>query len=277
MFLKRNILTRAAVSVILIVATYFVGGSPAHAEESRHRSSHTQTIRIDDRGIAMPDLVKGPAIDLMVRNVGVFVHELAITEVRPGTTVSQIIQAQADGVREPSSWVGDPGGINLLGSGEQVRYQRLLHPGTYVFFVPRPDSHPQLERAAYHLFRVVDFGYRDLRNPELTIALGDDAITLPEIDEGLHSYAITNIGTSPHEVFIIGTSRAADLDKVDAVAAWLEGGQVGPPPVPLHFPGGHQTIEPGETIIFTLTLRSGWTYGFGDGTTDPPHMAKSTA
>ena len=56
----------------------------------------------------------------------------------------------------------------------------------------------------------------------------------------------------------------ADLDRADEIGAWLEGGQVGPPPVPLHFPGSHQTIDPGVTVVLTLDLHRTTTYAFVD-------------
>lgn len=68
----------------------------------------------------------------------------------------------------------------------------------------------------------------------------------------------------PHEIFIVGVQDPGDLEHQELLGAWLDGGQVGPPPFPVHFPGSHQTIDPGVTVVLTLTFHRATTYAFVD-------------
>ena len=262
--ITRRTFLAMAVPGMLVAAGIAGGTTTADAAAPHHIASRSQLVRLTDHGLEMPDILNGPVIDLAIRNDGAIAHELAIAKVKPGTTVQQVIDANATGQANPPFLLGDPGGINLLGPGEQLRYQRILQPGTYLYSVPNANGSFQLSPAAHHLFRVVDNRRRELPEAERIIGLGDEAITLPKLTPGAHRYAITNTGTRPHEVFIVGVNDPADLNRQDEVGAWLEGGQVGPPPVPVHFPGGHQTIDPGVTIVLTLTLHPATTYAFVD-------------
>ncbi len=75
---------------------------------------------------------------------------------------------------------------------------------------------------------------------------------------GTRAYVIRDVGSSPHELLIAGVDDAANLDRTDELGAWLEGGQVGTPPFPVHFPGGHQTIDPGVSVRLTINLQQGY-------------------
>ena len=95
-------------------------------------------------------------------------------------------------------------------------------------------------------------------------AIGDDAIALPPLRAGARRYAVTNTGTRPHELFILGVHNPDDFGQADAWTAWLESGQVGPAPIDAHLPGGHQTIDPGVTVWLTLALHPATSYAFVD-------------
>lgn len=228
----------------------------------RDTTALSQPVRLTDRGIDMPKLVHGPAIDLTIRNDGTVAHELAVGKITPGTTLQQVL-AQGE-LRTAPFFLGDPGGIFFLGAHEQLRYQRIMAPGTYLYFSPTADGTPQLLPGAYQIVTIVADRHADEPEAERTIGLGDDTITLPRITGGTHRYAITNTGTGPHEIFIVGVSDPADLINQDQLGAWLEGGQVGPPPFPVHFPGSHQSIDPGVTVVLTLTFHPATTYAFVD-------------
>ncbi len=266
--------------LVAIIAAGLVGppalfASPASAMPTRHEtsdSSRLQLVSMADDRIDMPDVIHGPIIDLTIRNDGHFVHELATARIAPNTTVQQLIDESVQGGSE-SLELSDPGGINLLGPGESVRYQRRLEPGTYFYVVEHVGGGPQLQARAYHIFRVTGGGEDELPDVERTICLADEAITIPKLRSGTRSYAIKNTGTTPHEVFIIGVDDPTNLDHGDELGAWLDGGQVGPAPFPVHFPGGQQSIGPGETVVLTMTLRAGTTYLFLDPSADPPNVA----
>jgi hypothetical protein len=246
--------TALAVSII-------AGAGTADAKGSTPRPARSQAVRITDHGLTMPAVVAGPVIDLTIRNDDAIARELAISQVAPGTTLEQVLAAAAGGGDKAPWFIADPGGIFVLGAGEHVRYQRQLQPGTYVFHAY--DSR-ELSPSQFQIVRITSDSRRELREAERVIRLDDTGITLPKLTAGAHRYAITNAGTTPHEVFIVGVHDPADLDHADEIGAWLDGGQVGPPPVPVHFPGSHQTIDPGVTVVLTLNLHRATTYAFVD-------------
>ena len=258
---RRSFLALAMPSALALAS--IAGGGTAAATNSASRA-HSQAVRITDSGLAMPAIVSGPVIDLTIRNDDRIARELAVAQVAPGTTLDEVMAAAALGGDEAAPWfIADPGGVFFIGAGEQVRYQRQLQPGTYVFHAVIGDgSHDAASE--YQMVRITSSGRRELPEAERVNRLGDAGIMLPRLTAGTHRYAITNVGTTPHEVFIVGVHDPADLARADEIGAWLAGGQVGPPPVPVHFPGSHQTIEPGVTVVLTLDLRRATTYAFVD-------------
>jgi hypothetical protein len=250
----------AAVAVTLFA---IVGATPAHASPCARPTD----VRLTDASLAMPAILKGPAIDLQITNTGKIAHELAVNQIQPGTTLEQVINAAATDDRTAPFIISDPGGINLLGPGERLRYERVLPAGTYAFFNANADPAVRFTPAAFAIVTIVDEHRTTRPARSREISLGDDAITLPKISAGTRTYAINNRGTNPHELFIVGVKNPANLDRSDELGAWLEGGQVGPPPFPVHFPGGHQTIDPGVSVRLTMNLRHGTTYAFVDFST----------
>lgn len=255
---------RLGVAMAVLITASFTASPTAGAADRHEIEPRSQSVRLTETRLKIDDTLDGPVIDLTIRNDGTVAHELAVVQVARGTTVQQMIDAAMSGTRDPSFVLDDPGGVFFLGAGEQVRYQRSLRPATYIFFVPKVDGSPQLSRAAYRVVRVIDSRQRRLADAERSIDLGDETLTVPRLAPGARRYAITNTGTVAHEVFIIGVADAADLERGDDIGAWLDGGQVGPPPVPVHLPGSHQTIDPGVAVVLTLTLRASTTYAFTD-------------
>jgi hypothetical protein len=187
---------------------------------------------------------------------------LHVVDVQHALPLDQVMAAAATGDDDQEPWfIADPGGIFVLGPGEQVRYQRQLEPGTYVFHAY--DSR-ELSPDQFQIVRVTSDSQRELPEAERALQLGDAGINLPKLTAGTHRYAIKNTGNTPHSVFIVGVRDPADLDRADEIGAWLDGGQVGPPPVPVHFPGSHQTVDPGVTVVLALDLHRATTYAFVD-------------
>lgn len=255
-----------AAAVLLVVL-----GACSSGSKSSTASGPTR-VRLADFSIDMPNMIEGPIIDLSITNDGAMAHELAITPVKPGTTVQQVIDALSHGGERPSFVLPDPGGINLLGPHERLEYQRRLAPGSYVFWcgLPTHVGPDHAHRGMAHAVTVTDTGRLALPSADLTITLRDGRIDAPTITAGTHRIAITNHGTKPHELFIGGLPKNADFSRVDEVGAWMDGGQDGPPPLPVVFPGGHQDIGPGQTVVLTITFRAGYAYHLNDNTGDQP-------
>jgi hypothetical protein len=256
----------------------------ACGDDSGEAASETQTLRLYDFGFDMPDQVTGPLVDLEVVNDGAVAHEFAVAHVTAGTTAEQVLDALNSDDAPPDFILDDPGGVNLLGAGESLRYQRILEPGTYVFFCPFPGPGGQSSHADHGMatvFEVTDTNDDPVPDADATIALSDDVIEIPDLDAGTTSYAVTNEGSTPHEVYITGVPSddpAAGTPDVigEELGQWIEGGQAGPAPHDLHFPGGHQTIPPGGTVVLTMTLRPGHSYRFEDYSGDQPITATAS-
>lgn len=233
------------------------------------RAAVAATVQLAEYSITMPATITGPLVDLKITNGGSKGHELGIGQVEPGTTLEE---ATAFVLRdEEEAWiVDDPGGTTLIGAGATLGYTRTLTPGTYVLFcsLPTPDGTNHSQNGMITTFTVTNGNDSALPKADLTVALEDDAIVVPAITAGTHVVAVTNNGTRPHEVWIGGVPNDADLSKGAEIGAWLEGGQDGPAPLPADFPGGLKSIEPGVTVVLTVTFRAGHIYMFTDNTGD---------
>lgn len=251
-----------------LVAAALVGGCGSDASD---RSEGPVTVELAEYSITMPATIAGPMVDLNITNVGAKAHELGIAQVEPGTTLEEATAFVKKGGREGEVLIDDPGGTTVIGAGASLGYTRTLTPGTYVFFckLPAPDGTNHAQQGQITLFTVADGDESDLPKTDLTISLDDDAITVPALTAGKRVIAITNNGTRPHELWISGLPSDVDLSSMGAeIEEWIVGGQVDPAPVPVDFPGGIKTIDPGVTVVLTVTLKGGHTYMFSDYTGD---------
>jgi hypothetical protein len=259
----------------LLAAVVLVGcGSSSASTQKPASTNHMQTpqvVKLVDNGIEAPAVVRGPAIDLQVINDGTLVHALEITQVRPGTTTEQFVDA-VHRHDTASVTVSDTGGVTALGPGERLRYRRDLPAGSYVFFssLPTAGGSDQLAKGMIKLFAVSGSQAANAPRPESTVELGDDAVTASPIASGTHRIAIVNRGTRPHEVWVTGVPSDQDQRRLGEIDTWFENGQVGPTPLGAHFPGGHQSIPPGASVMLAMTFRSGYTYHLVDNTGATP-------
>ena len=254
-----------------LLALIVAGGCSTPTEDDASESSSNSPppsthVDVFDFGYEMPDEISGPWIDLTITNTGKFAHELGFGQVKPGTTEEEI-RSTEESEDNPSWAVGDSGGISLLTAGESLRYQRELDPGTYAFVChfPMGDGTNHLQAGMVHVFEITDSGTTGPPSEDATVTVTDDGIELPPLDAGSQTMRFLNEGTRPHELGIGGVTADTDLRKVGPqIGAWFGGGQKGPPPGGLIGPGGHQTIDPGESVWLTVTLEHGYTYRFDD-------------
>ena len=90
---------------------------PSDASTTELSADETQTVRLTDFAIEMPEVVAGPFIDIELVNDGTLAHEVAFARIEPGTTAEQVLDALAGGGESSAFLLGDPGGINLIGPG----------------------------------------------------------------------------------------------------------------------------------------------------------------
>ncbi|MGB5758420.1 MAG: hypothetical protein WBM50_16010 [Acidimicrobiales bacterium] len=221
-------------------------------------------VELADYSITMPDTIAGPSVEFDIVNRGSLAHELDLAQVEPGTTVEDVLAFIAQGAPDNGLLIADPGGATAIGAGNELGYARTLGPGTYVFscHFPAPDGMNHLEHGMITVFTVTDANQTVVPTADLTIKLGDDAITVPTLTAGTHVIAVTNTGTQPHGMNTGGVPSGTDLSRGEEIGAWMEGGQDGPPPLPIDLPGGLKAIAPGTTVVLTLTLKTAHTYMF---------------
>lgn len=255
----------ALIPVAVLAATLVA----ACGNEAPSRSAGPVKVELADYSITMPNTITGPSVELDITNVGSLAHELDLAQVEPGTTVEEAAALFDQGTAD-SVLIADPGGATAIGAGHQLGYARTLTPGTYAFscHFPAADGMNHLEHGMITIFTVTDSTQTVVPNADLAITLGDDAITVPNLTAGTHVVAVTNTGTRPHEMNIGGVPSGTDLSRGEEVGAWMEGGQNGPPPLPIDFPGGLKSIAPGTTVVLTFTLKAAHTYMFSDNTND---------
>ncbi len=253
----------------LIPATVlFATLAAACGSDPPDRSATPAKVELADYSITMPTTIEGPLIELDITNLGAVAHELDLAQVAPGTTLEEAAALFEQGGTPGAVLIADPGGATAIGAGAHFGYARTLTPGTYVLscHFPAADGMNHMQHGMLAMFTVTDGKKRDLPTADLTITLGDDAITVPPLTAGTHVVAVTNIGTLPHEMNTGGVPLGTDLSRGEEIGGWMEGGQVGPPPLPIEFPGGLKSIAPGVTVVLTLTLKAGHTYMFSDDT-----------
>ncbi len=252
-----------ALAAIALLAATLIG---ACGEDTPNESAGPVEVELTEYSINMPTTVEGPVVNLDITNLGSVAHELDLAQVEPGTTLEEAAVAFGQDGPDDGVLIADPGGITAVGPGAHFGYTRTLAPGTYVLscYFPAPDGMNHLQHGMIAVFTVTDGQKSELPTADLTITLGDDAITVPPLTAGTHVVAVTNIGTLPHEMNIGGVPIGTDLSRGEEVGAWMEGGQVGPGPIPVEFPGGLKSIAPGATVVLTVTVKSGHTYMFSD-------------
>lgn len=238
------------------------------------RAGDAATVQLADYSITMPDTIAGPLVDLKITNGGEKAHELGIAQLEPGTTLEEAAAFVHAGGEQDEMLIDDPGGTALIGAGATLGYTRALAPGTYVFFcsLPAPGGANHSQNGMIKMFTVTDSNAdADDNEPpkaDFTVALEDESVVVPTLTAGTHVIAVTNSGTRPHELSIGGVPSDADLSKGAEIVEWIENGQDGPAPLPVDFPGGIKSIEPGVTVALTVTLKAGHTYLFSDNTGD---------
>ena len=256
----------ALIPVTVLVVTL----APACGSDPPDQSAGPVKVELADFSITMPTIIEGPLVDLDITNLGSLAHELDLGQVKPGTTLDEATTFFTQGGTEGGVLIADPGGATTIGAGAHFGYARTLTPGTYVLFCgfPAADGMNHTEHGMITMFTVTDANNSDLPKVDLTITLDDDAITVPPLTAGTHVVAVANIGAQPHEMNTGGVPIGTDLSRGEEVGAWMEGGQVGPAPLPVEFPGGLKSIAPGVTVVLTLTFKAEHTYMFSDDTNE---------
>ena len=135
-----------------------------------------------------------------------------------------------------------------------------IDPGTYAVlcFLPGPDGMPHVAMGMAAQFTVAGDEVTAIPDPDGTVTLADDGITLPD-GFGSGTYAVTNTGTTPHSF-----SLASLQGSLDDLFGYIGGRFAQNQPIdggPGALVGGVAALQPGQTAYLVIDLPAGH-YGF---------------
>ncbi|HJR46387.1 MAG TPA: hypothetical protein VJ927_12370 [Actinomycetota bacterium] len=206
--------------------------------------------------------ITGGNVTFEFTNQGDAHHEVGFWRVEEGTTIQDIERALNQG--GPPKGADDLSGIPVLSPGYSTAMARDLEPGTYGFVCMLPVAGekgytPHAAEGMVTLFDVEGTSGASAPAPEYTVTVTDDAFDVQEIEAGDHWVELVNGGTKTHEFALFSPEEGNALEDIDR---WFGTGQKGP--APAVFPGGLQSIPPGDAISLRITFEEGRTYVFQD-------------
>jgi len=218
------------------------------------------TITATDFGYQLPSspIVAGLTTMTLV-NTGKEHHHVTLVQLKDGKTLDDLMAAlQAPGM--PPEWAVASGGPNAAAPGGEATAMLTLEPGPYalICLIPSPDGVPHVAKGMVIGMEVQPAGApaATLPSGDVQLAMDDYSFSLTGLPSaGSHTISVTNRGKEVHEVVVV---RLAPDATMEAVLAWMEGGQKGPPPGEPF--AGISGMAPGQVQDFTADFTPG-TYG----------------
>lgn len=244
----------------LLAATFTALACAREAAPPPPAEPQQVTITATDFGFQLPTspIVAGLTAVTLV-NTGKELHHVTLVRLEEGKTVDDLMTAmQAPGM--PPAWAVASGGPNAAAPGGQATAILTLEPGRYalVCMIPSPDGVPHVAKGMVIGMEVEQASAAPAPLPpgDVQLALNDYSFSLtgqPRV--GSRTISVANQGKEVHEVALIRLAPGATME---TVAAWIEGGEKGPPPGEPF--AGITGIAPGQSQNFTAELSPG-TYG----------------
>jgi uncharacterized cupredoxin-like copper-binding protein len=226
------------------------------------------TITTQGMGYVISGSPQPGHIDITFDNPDEVAHEAQIVRLADGKTVEDLLaDLQAGGEQAAAAdLAGDPDSMTygtpamLYGGQSTEVVSDTIDPGTYAVlcFLPGPDGMPHVAMGMAAQFTVAGDEVTATPDPDGTVGLADDGITLPD-GFGSGTYAVTNTGTTPHSF-----SLASLQGPLDALFAYVGGQFAQNQPIdggPGALVGGVTTLAPGQTAYLVLDLPAGH-YGY---------------
>jgi hypothetical protein len=277
---------RALAALVLVAATCVttLGMRPGGAA-----SSNTLNITAGEYVYQLKGSPKPGWVTMNFTNAGTEYHMLAISAVKPGTTVKQLKAAllsedegAADALLDTS--IGDGGfvggGPQLLGPKAKTSTTTQFPAGTYALlcFIPAAsDGAPHVAHGMIKLLTVK--GAKSPAKPpttQATVTLNDDGIDFPLTNPGRNlSLKVTNAGTTPHNFTLVKLATGKTIDDAKAYFDALFNGQPAESEPPAELIGGISTLAPGATGYLQQTLAAG-NYAYVSTEGDDPAADDST-
>ena len=233
---------------------------PAPADTATTAAPQQVTITATDFGFQVPTapIVAGVTAMTLV-NTGKELHQVTLIRITEGKSFADLMTAlQAPGM--PPAWAVAWGGPNAAAPGGQSTATLALEPGPYalVCFIPSPDGVPHMVKGMVIGLEVQPANAPSAALPsgDLQLGLNDYSFNLSGLPTaGPHTVSVTNQGKEVHEVVVVRLAAGATME---AVIAWLAGGEKGPPPGEPF--AGVSGLAPGQVQDFTADFTPG-TYG----------------
>jgi len=256
--------TWAAAAIALLLTLAACGDDaetrPADAQAEPEEVTNTVQVAATEYAFDVPSKVEGGVVSLELNNEGAEHHEFAFGRLEDGASIEDVLEAMKKSGR--TEGVEDLAGVPLLSPGASVTMTRTLDPGSYLFLCmfPTPDFTPHSAKGMYAAFEVDGDAGAEAPEADGAIVATDDGFEVPELEAGTHTIEFLNDGSKPHEFAVYGASEPGAT--VKDFEKWIGQGQRDDSP--LVFPGGMQSIEPGASILQTITFDGGVSYRVED-------------
>jgi hypothetical protein len=216
-------------------------------------------VELSEYAFGMTGDITGGTVTFRAANKGKLPHEVAFGAIEGNRTMEDIEKALKGG--RPPKWFKDVAGIPVLSPGATTSMTRDLDEGQYVFlcFLPTREGQPHAFEGMVRLFEVEGSSGVEPPDTDLTITATDDGFDVPEVAAGTHTIELINDGTKPHEFAFYSYEPGKTMKDLNK---WFGSGFKGD--VPALFPGGMQSIGPGESVIVEMTFEAGRTYQLDD-------------
>jgi hypothetical protein len=245
---------------LVLVSCGSEGGAGDEGDGAAAPQANIVDVDLTEYAFGMTGDITGETVTFRVTNKGKIPHEVAFGAIEGDRTMADIEKALQGG--RPPKWFKDIAGIPVLSPGVSESMTRDLDPGQYVFlcFLPTPGKgHPHAFEGMVRLFEIDGSSGVEPPEPDLTITASDDGFDVPDISAGTHTIELVNDGTKPHEFAFISYEPGKTMKDLNK---WIGSGFQGP--APALFPGGMQSIPPGESVIVEMTFESGRSYTLED-------------
>lgn len=233
------------------------------------------TVVTHEYSFEAPKSIRAGTVTFRLVNRGKELHHVWLARLDQGKTIDDAVAAFKAG-GPPPSWIVDVGGPNAPVPGGAAEATVTLAPGNYMMLCLIPsgsDNVPHVMKGMMAPLTVTGAPVAATEpEPDTHVKLVDYGFEISKpLTAGHHVLHIMNGAQQTHELFLAKLApgkTAADL------AAWIEGGQKGPPPaMPM---GGITGIAPNGHATLAVDLQPG-NYGMycfvPDMKDGKPHVA----
>ncbi len=237
-------------------------GAPAdEAVAAATTAAEPVTIVSTDFAFEAPASIEGGRREIRLVNRGAELHHIQFVRIDEGHDLEDLMAAYAAGDFHPS-FAHDVGGPNPAAPGAEISATVDLKPGRYALLcvIPSPDMTLHVEKGMVAEMEVTEpatpvaaTGPATAPEPDLVLTMRDYSFDFSgPITAGTHTIRVETEAEQSHEIVIFALPEGGTAQ---AIVAWIEAGQQGPPPFrPV---GGVAALSAGETNEVTIDFAPG--------------------